>query len=322
MKIGFDLMGSDSAPKNELEALRLLKEETICDLLVCGTGDYEKEVVKFGFEFRVADEVIGMHEIPSVAIRKKKNSSLGILVQLLQKKEIEAIVSAGNTGAILGFSMVSLGKIEGLSRAGLAITLPVENGYSIMLDVGSNINPKAIDYYNYGLMGSVLSEIALDKENPRVALLNIGSEQIKGDEVRQRAYQMLQDRKMNFIGNIEGNNIMKGFADVIVTDGFTGNVILKFLEGMIDSIWSMLREEVDAVARRKVGQFLVKPAVEELKGKFNYEEYGGGILLGVEGVVIVCHGHSSSHALKNAIKLAKTCIEFNIIEEIKKRIKK
>lgn len=315
-------MGSDSAPKNELEALRLLKEETICDLLVCGTGDYEKEVVKFGFEFRVADEVIGMHEIPSVAIRKKKNSSLGILVQLLQKKEIEAIVSAGNTGAILGFSMVSLGKIEGLSRAGLAITLPVENGYSIMLDVGSNINPKAIDYYNYGLMGSVLSEIALDKENPRVALLNIGSEQIKGDEVRQRAYQMLQDRKMNFIGNIEGNNIMKGFADVIVTDGFTGNVILKFLEGMIDSIWSMLREEVDAVARRKVGQFLVKPAVEELKGKFNYEEYGGGILLGVEGVVIVCHGHSSSHALKNAIKLAKTCIEFNIIEEIKKRIKK
>ena len=322
MKIGFDLMGSDSAPKNELEALRLLKEETICDLLVCGTGDYEKEVVELGFEFRVADEVIGMHEIPSVAIRKKKNSSLGILVQLLQKKEIEAIVSAGNTGAIMGFSMVSLGKIEGLSRAGLAITLPVENGYSIMLDVGSNINPKAIDYYNYGLMGSVLSEIALDKETPRVALLNIGSEQIKGDEVRQRAYQMLQDRKMNFIGNIEGNNIMKGFADVIVTDGFTGNVILKFLEGMIDSIWSMLREEVDAVARRKVGQFLVKPAVEELKGKFNYEEYGGGILLGVKGVVIVCHGHSSSHALKNAIKLAKTCIEFNIIEEIKKRIKK
>ena len=322
MKIGFDLMGSDSAPKNELEALRLLKEETICDLLVCGTGDYEKEVVELGFEFRVADEVIGMHEIPSVAIRKKKNSSLGILVQLLQKKEIEAIVSAGNTGAILGFSMVSLGKIEELSRAGLAITLPVENGYSIMLDVGSNINPKAIDYYNYGLMGSVLSEIALDKETPRVALLNIGSEQIKGDEVRQRAYQMLQDRKMNFIGNIEGNNIMKGFADVIVTDGFTGNVILKFLEGMIDSIWSMLREEVDAVARRKVGQFLVKPAVEELKGKFNYEEYGGGILLGVKGVVIVCHGHSSSHALKNAIKLAKTCIEFNIIEEIKKRIKK
>jgi len=315
-------MGSDSAPKNELEALRLLKEETICDLLVCGTGDYEKEVVELGFEFRVADEVIGMHEIPSVAIRKKKNSSLGILVQLLQKKEIEAIVSAGNTGAIMGFSMVSLGKIEGLSRAGLAITLPVENGYSIMLDVGSNINPKAIDYYNYGLMGSVLSEIALDKETPRVALLNIGSEQIKGDEVRQRAYQMLQDRKMNFIGNIEGNNIMKGFADVIVTDGFTGNVILKFLEGMIDSIWSMLREEVDAVARRKVGQFLVKPAVEELKGKFNYEEYGGGILLGVKGVVIVCHGHSSSHALKNAIKLAKTCIEFNIIEEIKKRIKK
>ncbi|MGB3479750.1 MAG: phosphate acyltransferase PlsX [bacterium] len=322
MKIGFDLMGSDSAPKNEMETLKLLKEESICDILVCGKGNYEKEVTDLGFEFKLADEVIGMHEIPSVAIRKKRHSSLGILVNLLKNQKVDAIVSAGNTGAILGLSMIILGKIENLSRAGLAITLPAESGYSIMLDVGSNISPKTIDYYNYGQMGAILAQVVLKKEKPRVAILNIGSESVKGDEVRQKAYQLLEESDIDFIGNIEGSNILKGFADVIVTDGFTGNVILKFLEGIIDTFMTMLREKVDAVARRKFGQFLVRPAIEGLKGKFNYEEYGGGILLGVEGIVIVCHGHSSPQALKNAIKLASACVDFNIVEEIRKRIKK
>ncbi len=321
MRIGFDLMGSDAAPKNELETLELLKEDPICDIVVCGKGDYEKQVHELGFEFRLADEVIGMHEIPSVAIRKKRHSSLGVLINLLKKREVDAVVSAGNTGAILGFSMITLGKIEGLSRAGLAITLPAESGYSIMLDIGSNINPKTIDYYNYGQMGAILAEVVLKKKKPRVAILNIGSESVKGDEIRQKAYKLLEESDIDFIGNIEGNNMMKGFADVIVTDGFTGNVILKFLEGMIDTIMTMLKDEVDDVARRKFGQFLVRPAIEALKARFNYEEYGGGILVGVEGVVVVCHGHSSAQALKNAIKLTNTCVEFNIVDEIKKRMK-
>jgi glycerol-3-phosphate acyltransferase PlsX len=315
-------MGSDAAPNNEFETLKLLREEPICDLVVSGKGDYENDVTELGFEFRLADEVIGMHEIPSLAIRQKRNSSLGILTNLLKNKKLDAMVSAGNTGAILGFSMVTLGKIEGLSKPGLAITLPTESGYSVILDVGANITPKLIDYYNYGLMGSILAEIILRKKNPRVAILNIGSESVKGDETRQKAYQILQDSTLNFIGNIEGSNIMKGFADIIITDGFTGNVILKFSEGMIDVIMHMLKEEVDAVVRRKFGQYLVRPAFRGLKAKFNYEEYGGGILLGIEGVVIICHGHSSPQALKNAIKLAKMCVEFNIVDEIKKRMKK
>ena len=321
MKIGFDLMGSDSAPTNELETLKMLREDPFCDLVVSGRGDYENDVDELGFEFRLADEVIGMHEIPSVAIRKKKNSSLGILMNLLKNQEVDAIVSAGNTGAILGFSMTTLGKIEGLSRPGLAITLPTESGYSVILDVGANVSPKSIDYYNYGLMGSILAEIIIGKKHPRIAILNIGSESVKGDDARQKAYQILQESNLNFIGNIEGNNIMKGFADIIVTDGFTGNVILKFSEGLIDIMWHMLREEVDAVVRRRFGQYLVKPAFQGLRAKFSYEEYGGGILLGVEGVVIICHGHSSPQALKNAIKLAKMCVDFSIVKEIKKRIK-
>jgi glycerol-3-phosphate acyltransferase PlsX len=313
-------MGTDTAPSHELEALRLIREESICDLVVAGLGDHEHEVLELGFEYRVADEVIGMHEIPSVAIRQKRNSSLGILFSMLKRKEVDAVISAGNTGAIFGFSMITLGKIEGCSRPGLAIALPTEEGYSIMLDVGANISPKAIDYLNYGMMGSVLAEIVLQKNTPRVAILNIGSESVKGDEVRQKAYQLLEQSTLNFIGNIESNNIMRGFADVIVSDGFTGNVILKLTEGMIDIIWRMLREEVDAIVRRKFGQFLVKPAVKELKAKFNYEEHGGGILLGVEGIVIVCHGHSSAHALKNAVRLATLCVDYNILEGLRKRI--
>ncbi|KPK64212.1 hypothetical protein AMJ83_02995 [candidate division WOR_3 bacterium SM23_42] len=320
MIVGFDLMGSDKAPINELQALELFKEDPVCDLLVVGRGDYENEVQDLGYDFRLADEVVGMHEIPAVAVRQKRNSSLGILVDMLKNKKLDAIVSAGNTGAILGFSMIHLRTIEDVSKAGLAITVPTASGYSVMIDIGANIHPKTIDYYNYGLMGAAFAEIVFSKKKPRVAMLNIGVESVKGDEIRQKAYQNLQTSGLNFIGNIEGNDIMKGFADVIVCDGFTGNVILKFSEGMIDIIWKMLRETVDAVVRRRFGRYLVKPAVQDLKAKFNYEEYGGGILLGVNGVVIVCHGHSSPQALKNAIGLAKTCAERNLTEEIRKRV--
>lgn len=320
MIVGFDLMGSDNAPMNELHTLELVKEDPICDLLVVGKGDYENDVKNLGFDFRLADEVVGMHEIPAVAVRQKRNSSLGVLVDMLKNKEVDAVVSAGNTGAILGFSMINLRMIEGVSKAGLAITVPTESGYSVMIDVGANIHPKTIDYYNYGLMGAAFAEFVFEKKKPRVAILNIGRESAKGDETRQKAYENIQTSGLNFIGNIEGNDIMKGFADVIVCDGFTGNVVLKFSEGMIDIIWRMLKETVDDVMRRKFGQFLVKPAVQDLKARFNYEEYGGGILMGVNGIVIVCHGHSSPQALKNAIKLAKTCAGNNIVEEIRKRL--
>ena len=320
MIVGFDLMGSDNAPINELSALRLLKEDPLCDIMVVGKGDYENDVADLGHKFRLADEVVGMHEIPAVAVRQKKNSSLGILLSTLKNEEVNAIVSAGNTGAILGFSMINLRMIEGVTKPGLAITVPTATGYSVMIDVGANIHPKAADYYNYGVMGSAFAEIVLKKVKPRVAIVNIGIESVKGDETRQKAYQHLQTSGLNFIGNIEGNDIMKGFADVVICDGFTGNVVLKFSEGMIDILWNMLRDTVDAVMRRRFGRYLVKPAVLDLKAKFNYEEYGGGILLGVNGIVIVCHGRSSPQALKNAMRLAKTCAEHNLIEEIRKRM--
>jgi len=322
LKLGFDLMGSDSAPRSEIEALKSLKEECKQAVIVVGKGDYELEVHNLGFDYRIAEEVVGMHEIPTVAVRQKKDSSMGILFKMLKNKEIDGLISAGNTGAIMGFSFFELGPIEENSKPGLGITLPTESGYSIMIDVGANIKPRPIDLFYYGIMGAIFARVALEKENPRIGLLNIGSESVKGDEVRQKAYQLLKQGNINFIGNIEGNNLMKGFVDVIITDGFTGNVLLKYSEGIVDALWYMLKETVDAAMRRRFGQFLVKPAMQDLKAKFSYEEYGGGILLGVNGVVIVCHGHSSAYALKNAINMAMRCVEFNIIEEIRKVIKK
>ncbi len=322
MKIGFDLMGSDGSPKIEIEALKLLKSDIKQEILVVGKGNYEIEVRNMGFEYRIAEEVVGMHEIPTVAVKQKKNSSLGILFSMLKNKEIDSIVSAGNTGAIMGFSFFELGTIEENAKPGLAITLPTESGYSVLIDVGANIKPRPIDLLYYGIMGSILARIVLGKEKPRIGLLNIGAESVKGDEIRQKAYQLMKDNCENFVGNIEGNNLMRGFVDVIVTDGFTGNVLLKYSEGIVDALWHMLKETVDAAMRRKFGQFLVKPAINDLKAKFSYEEYGGGILLGVNGVIIICHGHSSPLALKNAILMAKKCVEFNISEEIKKAVKK
>ncbi len=315
-------MGSDGSPKVEIEALKLLGDEIKNELIVAGKGDYEMEIRNLGFDYRIAEEVVGMHEIPTVAVKQKRNSSLGILFSMLKNKEIDSVVSAGNTGAIMGFSFFELGTIEENAKPGLAITLPTEHGYSVMIDVGANIKPRSIDLLYYGIMGSILARIVLAKENPRIGLLNIGSESVKGDEIRQKAYQLLKEGLQNFVGNVEGNNVMKGFVDVIITDGFTGNVLLKYSEGIIDALWRMLKESVDAVMRRRFGQFLVKPAMRDLKAKFSYEEYGGGILLGVNGVVIICHGHSSPLALKNAIVMARKCVEFNITEEIRKVIKK
>jgi glycerol-3-phosphate acyltransferase PlsX len=321
MKIGFDLMGSDNAPGVEIKALHLLQEYRE-ELIVVGKGDYESDIRNLGYDYRIAEDVVGMHEIPTVAVRQKKNSSLGILFSMMKNKEINGLVSAGNTGAIMGFSFFELGTIEENSKPGLAITLPTESGYSVLIDVGANIKPRPADLFYYAIMGGIFARIALEKENPRIALLNVGSESVKGDDVRQKAYQLLKEGNIHFIGNIEGNNLMKGFADVVVTDGFTGNVLLKYSEGIIDAIWHMLKETVDAAMRRKFGQFLVKPAMQDLKAKFSYEEYGGGILLGVNGVVIICHGHSSALALKNAIRMAKRCVEYNIVEEIRKVMKK
>lgn len=320
MKIGFDLMGGDLAPKNEIEALKLLSQDHVSEILAVGRGEFEKQVKNLGFDYRVADEVIGMHEIPMIAVKQKRNSSLAVLFHLLKQKEIDALVSAGNTGAIMGFSVFELGNIESVSKPGLAITMPTQNGYMVMIDIGANIKPKPIDFVHYGIMGSIFSRITQGKDNPKVGILNIGSESGKGDEIRQKSYELLKTSGVNFIGNIEGNDIMKGFADVVVSDGFTGNVVLKLTEGIVDIIWHMLRETVDGARRRKVGQYLVRPAIDDLKAKFSYEEYGGGILLGVEGVVIIGHGRSSPFALKNAIRLAKSCVESNIIEEIKKEI--
>jgi len=320
MKIGFDMMGTDSAPKVEIETLKLLHKEPIPDteILCVGKGETEAEISAFGHEFVMADEVVGMHEMPSVVVKQKKNSSIGILCRLLKEGKIDALVSAGNTGAVFAFSMFELGRIEGIDKPALGVTFPSETGFSFMLDVGSNIHLRPINYIQYGILGSIYSEKVLAKTRPRVALLNIGEESVKGHENIQKAYTGLKATNLNFIGNIEGNDIMKGFADVIVCDGFVGNIVIKFAEGMVDVLKKMLKDDVDLAVRRRLGVALVRPALENLKRRMSYEEHGGGILLGLAGVVIISHGRSSPEALRNALRLAHSCVKNGITEEIRR----
>jgi len=313
-------MGTDNSPKVEIETLRLLRKEPIPDteILCVGKGEIEAEISSFGHQFVLADEVVGMYELPSVVVKQKKNSSIGILCKFLKEGKIDAMVSAGNTGATLAFSIFELGRIEGIDKPALGVTIPTETGYSFLLDVGSNIHIKPINYIQYATLGSIYSEKILGKTRPRVALLNIGEESIKGHDIIQKAYDSLKGTSLNFIGNIEGQNIMKGFADVIVCDGFVGNIVLKFAEGMVDVLVKMLKDGVERAVRRKLGVVLVRPALETIKRKMNYEEYGGGILLGLNGVVVISHGRSSSDALKNALGLAHACVKSGIIDEIRR----
>ncbi len=320
MKIGFDLMGTDQSPKVEIETLKLLQKEPIPDteILCVGKGEVEAEISSLGCDFVMADEVVGMHELPSVVVKQKKNSSIGILCRLLKEGKIDAVVSAGNTGAIFAFSIFELGRMVGVDKPALGVPFPTETGYTFMLDVGSNIHLKPINYIQYAMLGVIYSEKVMGKVRPRVALLNIGEESIKGHDTIQKAYINLKNSNINFIGNIEGSDIMKGFADVIVCDGFVGNIVLKFAEGMVDVFTKMLKDVVDSAVRRRLGQVLVRPAFADLKRKMNYEEYGGGILLGLPGIVVVAHGRSSPLALKNAIRLASLCVKNGVITEIKK----
>lgn len=263
MKIGFDLMGTDLAPKVEIETLKLLQRDPLPDVeIVCvAKGDLEAEVSQFGHHFIMADDVVGMHEVPSVVVKQKRNSSIGILCRLLKEHAIDALVSAGNTGAVVAFSIFGLGRIEGVDKPALGVTFPTETGYTFLLDIGANIHLKPINYVQYSMLGTIYSEKVLGRVKPRVALLNIGEESIKGNEAIQKAYGMLKTSSLNFIGNIEGRDIMKGVADVVVCDGFVGNIIVKFAEGMVDVLGKMLKDAIESAFRRKLGPFLVKPGL-------------------------------------------------------------
>lgn len=328
MRIAVDAMGGDYAPE-EIVKGALKAAETYPDITVILVGQKEKIVaclpdtgISEQVEFYEASEVVGMDEHPASSIKKKKDSSIVVATRLVKDGEADALVSAGNTGAQMAAALLGLGRIKGISRPAIGTVLPTLKAGKLLLDVGANPDAKAENLLQYGLMGSIYAEIILGIKNPKVALLNIGSEEGKGNELVQEAYELFKKSNLNFIGNVEGRDIPYGNADVIVCDAFVGNIVLKTIEGMASSLFQLIKEKITANTIRKMGALLIKPGLKEIARSLDYSEYGGAPLLGVDGTSIICHGSSNEKAIFNAIRVAKECIEGEIIAKIKLELEK
>jgi glycerol-3-phosphate acyltransferase PlsX len=267
-----------------------------------------------------AGDVIGMGESPVAALRKKKFSSLGVCLDLLKKGEVEAVMTAGNTGAAVAASIMKLGHLPGIKRPGIAISTPTLQGISIAMDVGANLNPSAEELFQYAQMSSVYAQHIFNKKRPSVALLNIGEEESKGTDILREAYKLLRESQLNFIGNIEGRDFFTGKADCIICDGFVGNVVLKMCESVLEISVALITRELKKNPVTILGALLCKPAMEGIRKQTNYEEAGGAPLLGVNGTVIISHGMSSAKAIRNAIRVSGEMVSKRVNEQIIEQI--
>lgn len=274
-----------------------------------------------GLGIRHASETVDMAE--SVAsLRRKKDSSLAVAIRMQKDGEVDALVSAGNTGAAMALSLLTLGRIPGVSRPAIACPMPTATGVCTLLDVGANSSCKPEHLVQFAIMGSLYHRYAYNAARPRVGLLSIGEEASKGDTLVQETHAMLAASSLNFIGNVEGRDILPGTADVVVCDGFTGNVVLKFAESAAQVIGAMIREAVTSSAVSKFGGLLIRRQLARVKQRLDWEEYGGAPLLGIDGITIICHGRSSAKAIKNAIHAAATAARGQLNEHIKAELER
>jgi phosphate acyltransferase len=317
-KIAIDAMGGDKGPGPLIEGALLAASEFGSDIIL--VGDEHQLVAELKahtdgdhpFELRHAAQVIEMDESPGVAFRKKREASIRVATEMVHAGEADAVISAGHTGATLMAATLILRPMPGLDRPAIATLLPTMQGHSILLDVGANVDCKPIHLYQFGVMGSVYATHVLRRPQPRVGMLSIGEEDNKGNEITKEAFQMLRKSSLNFIGNVEAKTVYRGFADVIVCDGFIGNIALKISESFAAMIESFLKDAFTRNARSKLGFLLLKPSLALLKQKMDYAEYGGAPLLGVNGTCIIAHGASSGKAIKNAIGLAERLLTHQV----------
>ncbi len=326
MKIALDAVGGDHGPAPCVEgALQAAKE---CDVDVILVGD--EAILKHECErqschdprlsIRHASQVVEMHESPAAVARKKRDSSIWVATELVKSGEAGAVVSPGNTGASMVASFFVLGLIKGVERPAIATSLPTLSGEAIMLDVGANVDCTATHLEQFALMGNDYGKHLLGKPNPRVGLLSIGEEDSKGNEVTKEAFKLLKASSMNFVGNVEGRDVYSGIADVVVCDGFIGNVALKISEGVAEMIKRLLLKEISGHFFGRLAYPLIAGPLANLKRKIDYAEFGGAPLLGVNGVTMICHGRSSAKAIKNAIRRAKGMAEAGVRELIQRDI--
>ncbi|SDY92207.1 phosphate acyltransferase PlsX [Tindallia californiensis] len=326
MKIVLDAMGGDIGPSvNVAGAVEAVEEWDVEVILTGNQKQIEDELQKFSYDKeRITivncTEVIENSDKPSTAIRKKKDSSLVVGFEMIKEKKADAIISAGNTGALLAGGLFIIGRIKGLKRPALAVPFPTPKGLSLLVDAGANVDCKAQHLYEFALMGSLYMEFVGQLAKPKVCLVNVGAEKEKGNELTKEVYQILSSSDLHFEGNIEARDIPSGYADVVVCDGFTGNIILKLFEGVAQTFSDGLKNAVLSDWKSKLGGFLMQPAFKSFKKQFDYTEHGGVPFLGVNGLVIKAHGSSNSKAIKNAIKQARITHEALLIDKIKDRI--
>lgn len=322
MRIAVDAMGGDYAPGVIVEGAFLAASEYRCGVVLVGDKSAiesvisEKNLSSQHVEICHASSVIGMDESPSSALRHKKDSSLRIAVDLVKRKEADAVVSAGNTGASMAVSKVVLRPIKGVGRPAIVTVLPSLKSPSLLLDVGANVDCKPVHLKEFALMGSIYAQDILGIKDPRVGLLNIGEEKDKGNELTKESYSLLEKTDINFIGNVEAKDVYNGNADVFVCDGFIGNVSLKFSEAVAETIAVFLKNEIKKSFLNKLGYLLLRSSFKAIHKKVDYSEYGGAPLLGINGICIISHGNSSAKAIKNAVRVAKECVENNVIQHI------
>ena len=326
MRIIVDGMGGDNAPEAIVKGAVEAVNEYGIEILITGKEDIildqlEKHSYPTGkIQVMDAPEVISNDDNPTLAIRRKKNSSMVKGMQALANGEGDGFISAGNTGALLAGGIFIVKRIQGIDRAALTVLYPTLKGVSLLLDAGANMDTKPEYLEQFALMGSIYMEEVMGVKEPKVGLINVGTEEAKGNQLAKETFEALKDSKINFVGNIEARDLPYGVADVMVCDGFVGNVVLKLSEGMASSIFSLLKESLMADTRSKLGALLLKPQLKNMKKRLDYREYGGAPLLGTVKPVVKAHGSSDYYAFKNGIGQLKTFIERDVISTIESKI--
>lgn len=321
-RIAVDGMGGDRAPRAIVEGSVQAARDLPVEVILVGREDRLKaELARFkevpsNLKIHHASEVIEMAESPAISVRKKRDSSICQMVELAKRGQADAIVSAGNTGAVVCAASLGLGLLEGIERPGIAIVIPGLKGPVLLIDVGANVDPKPVHLLQYGIMGSVYMKEVVGKERPGVGLLNVGEEETKGTDFIREAFKLLEEAPVHFTGNAEGRDIYTGKCDVIVCDGFVGNVTLKVTEGIALALAELFRRELKRTFLTRLGALLLLPGFRRLKRQMDYAEYGGAPLLGVNGSCLICHGSSSGKAIRNAIRAATTFVTHEVNRHI------
>lgn len=329
IRIAVDAMGGDFAPSSIVDGAAQAAERLGCDVILVGDPPKVKaELARLGvtkhprLSIEASDSVVGMDESPAQACRSKPNSSIMVSAKLVAEHKADAFVSAGNSGATMAAALWHLRRLPGVHRPAITTLMPTLKGFCVITDAGANVDCKPKHLLQFGVMGAEFMRHVFGRKDPKIGVVSIGEEESKGNELSLAAGALFKQHVPNYVGNVEGRDIPKGMADVVVCDGFVGNVILKFAEGLSEALVRLLKDEIHATPMTKLAGLFLKRSFKEVKRKTDYAEYGGAPLLGVNGVCIICHGKSNPKAIFNAIRMAKEDVSHGTNEAIKRELQR